>query len=479
MTTVAPRRHGSPRWWATTWPVVARWKKKAPPWAISLTLHALILALLSLIVVADRRQGSMSVDTRWSSDDDSELAFAASLDETADEVPLSDRPVSVVPADIWVPEIAPPTTLEPVTAASLKVDLSGGSLAGRSNDRKDALLRRFGGSGKTEQAVDRGLRWLANHQAEQGNWSLNFQSVCRRRPCTEPGTIQSDAAATGLALLPFLGAGHTQKSGDYSKNVRRGLRWLIDQQEPSGDLSPTGTNQARMYAHGIAAIALCEAYALSQDQSLRQPAQRALDFIVAAQNESLGGWRYVPRQDSDTSVFGWQLMALQSGRTAGLEVPETTLRAAERWLDAAASAEGSQYSYRPGSPPTVTMTAEGLLCREYLGWPRDHPALVAGAGLLVENLPNQRQRNVYGWYYATQVMYHLQGDGWKKWNEAITTTLLKTQVDRGTMAGSWHVSEPTLDAWGRPGGRLYVTALSLLILEVYYRHLPLYRNLGE
>ena len=28
--------------------------------------------------------------------------------------------------------------------------------------------------------------------------------------------------------------------------------------------------------------------------------------------------------------------------------------------------------------------------------------------------------------------------------------------------------------WGQFGGRLYVTCLSTYILEVYYRHLPLY-----
>lgn len=494
MKTAARSRRVRNRSFGKTWPGLARVKSKAPPWAVSFLLHALILALLSLVVLRDRREGALSIDTRWSSSADSDLEFASLSDDLTDESLASDLPESLSPQEFSVPEVEPPSLLDPATFSSedtdlssrvllaispASLDLSGHSLSGRSAVRKEELLRRFGGSDESEKAVALGLRWLARHQADDGNWSLNFQPNCRRRPCTEPGRMQSDTAATGLALLSFLGAGHTQHSGKHQRIVKLGIDWLISQQQHDGDLSPAGTKMAHMYAHAIAAIALCEAYILTDDSQLRDPAQRAIDFIVAAQHESLGGWRYVPRQDSDTSVFGWQLMALQSGRIAGLEMPETTLQAAERWLDSVASEDGSRYAYQPGRRTTFTMTAEALLCRQYLGWPREHPAMVAGAELLKENLPSPRQRNVYAWYYATQVMYHLQGDGWKTWNQAITQTLLKTQVTRGSMVGSWHVNSPTRDAWGGPGGRLYVTALSLLILEVYYRHLPLYRELGE
>lgn len=496
MKTAARSRRVRNRSFGKTWSVLARAKSKAPPWAVSLLLHALILAWLSLVVLKDRHEGALSIDTRWSSSADSEFEFTSLSDDLQSESLASDLPESLSPQELSVPEVEPLSLLDPATFSSenpdfssrvpvaispVSLDLSGNSLAGRSAGRKEELLRRFGGSELTEKAVALGLRWIARHQADDGNWSLNFQPNCRRRPCTEPGRMQSDTAATGLALLSFLGAGHSLQSGKYQKNVRHGIEWLISQQQHDGDLSPAGTKMAHMYAHGIAAIALCEAYIITDDSQLRDPAQRAIDFIVATQHESLGGWRYVPRQDSDTSVFGWQLMALESGRIAGLEVPETTLQAAERWLDSVASEDGSRYAYQPGRRTTFAMTAEGLLCRQYLGWPREHPALVAGAELLMlkENLPNRRQRNVYAWYYATQVMYHLQGDGWQTWNQAITQTLLKTQVTRGSMVGSWHVSSPTRDAWGGPGGRLYVTALSLLILEVYYRHLPLYRELGK
>ena len=68
-----------------------------------------------------------------------------------------------------------------------------------------------------------------------------------------------------------------------------------------------------MYAQGLATIALCEGYGLSGDKALKEPAQKAIDFIVKAQDPDKGG-AYTPRQDSDTSVTGWQVMALKSGR---------------------------------------------------------------------------------------------------------------------------------------------------------------------
>src|SRR5690606_21041897 len=140
---------------------------------------------------------------------------------------------------------------------------------------------------------------------------------------------RSDTAATALALLPFLGAGQTHKSGQYRDTVGKGLRWLVMMQTNDGDLR--GMGSGRMYAHGIASIALCEAYALTNDSSLRGPAQRAIDFIAAAQHKK-GGWRYDPGQEGDTSVVGWQLMALRSAELAGLEVPKQCFVLADQFL---------------------------------------------------------------------------------------------------------------------------------------------------
>jgi hypothetical protein len=122
------------------------------------------------------------------------------------------------------------------------------------------------------------------------------------------------------------------------------------------------------------------------------------------------------------------------------------------------------------------MTAEGLLCRQYLGWAQHDERIVNGANYLLmpENLPKWSERNVYYWYYATQMMHHLEGEQWKKWNGVMRDLLVEKQVKAGKERGSWDPMKPVPDQWGPHAGRLYVTCLSVYILEVYYRHLPLY-----
>jgi hypothetical protein len=345
----------------------------------------------------------------------------------------------------------------------------------RAEVRKD-VVKALGGSAESEAAVERGLAWLAAHQGAEGNWGLNRLN-CQGHSCDAAGQVRSDAAATGLALMAMLGAGHAPKRGSHAAAVERGIRWLIAHQKPTGDFSGDGDSQ--MYAHALATIALCEAFAMSGEASLRAPAARALNFIVEAQEPNSGGWRYTPRSGGDTSVVGWQLMALKSGEMAGLAIPAETYVRASRWLDSVRSGpEKSRYVYQPGRSVTPAMTAEALLCRQYLGMKRQDSAMAAGGAYLLANAPEWKTRNSYYWYYATQVMYHLQGEPWQAWNGKLRDMLVTSQAKDGASAGSWHTQTPSNDKWGERGGRLYETALSLLMLEVYYRHLPLYRQLG-
>jgi hypothetical protein len=122
------------------------------------------------------------------------------------------------------------------------------------------------------------------------------------------------------------------------------------------------------------------------------------------------------------------------------------------------------------------MTAEALLCRPYSGWPHDHPALLAGAKFLVDqHLPRRgRETNMYYWYYATQVMHHLGGESWETWNFQMRDLLVDLQETKGHLAGSWTPKS----GHDNSGGRVYMTALAVCTLEVYYRHLPLYRAMA-
>ena len=460
-----------------------------PAWFVSLVIHLVGLLLLSLWVVhGDRSRPSITLATTLgSADAEGSLEELDALEFEALEPFTPDPPASWASIDGL--ELAMDSTAPAFDALGdlgelgnlAPSDLLVGSstmFAGRTAGMRAELVRREGGTELTEAAVARGLVWLARHQNTDGSWSFHGWHVAPRaaRIPDGVGSVRNDVAATALALLPFLGAGQTHRQGQYQDTVHRGLEWLLSQQRPNGDLRGNwhsrGRDISRMYAHAQAAIVLCEALALTGDYRLREPAQRSLDFIVKAQH-SRGGWRYKPKEAGDTSVFGWQIMALRSGKMCYLRVPQETFEKASRYLDAVQTDRyGGKYAYQPKRPATPSMSAEALLCRQYLGWPREHSGLLAGVQYLLKNLPNKSSPNIYYWYYATQVLHHYGGEPWKRWNTRMRTVLVEMQRRHGPLAGSW-------DPLGRHadmGGRIYMTSLALCTLEVYYRHMPLYRQ---
>jgi len=265
------------------------------------------------------------------------------------------------------------------------------------------------------------------------------------------------------------GAGQTHKTGKYKEQVKAGLYFLVNHMKVSPEGGSLYEEGGSMYSHGIASIALCEAYAMTHDKGLYAPAQQALNFIASAQDPVGGGWRYQPRQPGDTSVVGWQIMAMKSGHMAYLRVPPITVQKAFRYLDSVQANNGANYGYTdPGSGPATT--AIGLLCRMYLGWKQDNPALERGAQWISSQGPSQ---NMYYNYYATQVMRHMEGELWEKWNSVMRDQLVKSQAQKGHEEGSWYIQG---DGHGGRGGRLYSTSMATMVLEVYYRHLPIYRK---
>ena len=368
-------------------------------------------------------------------------------------------------------EFAPPATLPfavPNNPDSPLVAVGDSSLPsgvnhlfkGRGRASRGRLVRQYGGSAATEAAVDAGLKWLARVQRADGSWRLE-----------DHGGRTANTAGTALGLLPFLGAGQTHKSGKYEETVENALEYLVSKQKPDGSLTGTG---GQMYAHGQATLALCEAYILTRDVSLKRRAQRAVDYIVQTQHKA-GGWRYSPGQAGDTSVVGWQIMALRSAELGYLSVPKKTLAMAVRFLDSAqADSVGGKYGYMPrGRVGTAPMTAEALLCRQYTGWKRNHPGMYSGVNwLLSKHPPNASRPNMYYWYYATQVMHHFGDQPWRVWNRKMREILVNTQLKNGKDAGSWTPS----GGHSGSGGRIYMTSLALLSLEVYYRHLPIYKT---
>ena len=462
-----------------------------PSWMVSMVVHAVLLIVLALLSFGPEIEKVVTT-----------LSIGNTEEEELEEFEMEEfEPIDVETMDTTTPtavtalsatevpqEVTEVSVANDVDAAPIHVDLadfgertaprsdlmatigavSGSGLEGRGAAARGQMIAKYGGTKGSEEAVARALKWLANHQLPNGSWSFDHRAgLCQGR-CSHHGTLDKGFnGATAMALLPFLGAGQTHTEGKYKEVVRRGLYYLASVQKQDGSLFESGGS---MYSHGLCAITLCEAYAMTQDRDLMAPAQGSLNFIMYAQDPVGGGWRYRPKQPGDTSVVGWQLMALKSGHMAYLQVDPNTVVGATKFLDSVQADSGSQYGYTGPGKGSAT-TAVGLLCRMYLGWRKDNAALERGVQAMSARGPSKS--NMYYNYYATQVMRHFEGETWKKWNVELRDWLVASQSREGHMEGSWHVRG---DHGADRGGRLYCTSMATMILEVYYRHLPIYRK---
>ncbi|MED5586631.1 MAG: hypothetical protein VYB61_09770, partial [Verrucomicrobiota bacterium] len=320
------------------------------------------------------------------------------------------------------------------------------------------VIKQMGGSDETEKAIGFAIEWLSKNQEKDGRWDAR-----------KHGANQDyDVGATGLALLCYYGWGarHDRK-GHYQENVSRGINWLLKQQKSNGALAVRG----QMYAHAIASIALCEAYGLTKDPRIKPVAQKAIAYTVAAQHPALGGWRYSPGQEPDTSVTGWQFMALHSARMAGLKVPEKSFELARRWLGSMSGGkDGGLYGYQAPEKISRAMVPTGMFCRQLdLVSPED-PRMLEGAAFMRRYPMREVDPDLYYVYYATLALYQHQGPVWDEWNRKLKTALPRIQRKDGAMAGSWDLSSKL----AKDGGRVISTTLATLSLEVYYRFLPMY-----
>lgn len=466
------------------------WFSALPSWLTSTIVHVIVLLLLALFTIENPFKDKKTELTIGNAEDvaledpsvfelQEELVLEnitdgedfeitqPSLESFADEVVASQASeMDAVAMTTDFAEIGFESMLQGQPSSQDSGGVTGEGLDGRSQAMRAQLLKKAGGTAGSERAVEMALDWFQRHQNPDGSWC--FTHLYGNCPCPNHGNVnKSNNGATAMALLPFLGAGHTHMEGKYKQEVYRGLYYLLAHQKANGSFHEPGGN---MYSHGLCAIALSEAYAMTQDADLMRPAQAALDFIAYAQDPVGGGWRYEVKQPGDTSVVGWQLMALKSGRMAYLNVHPVVFARANKFLDSVQTNNGSAYGYSdPGN--RYATSSIGLLCRMYMGWEHDHPALVEGVQRIGKKGPDKE--DMYYNYYATQVMRHYEGDEWAKWNAKMRDYLVETQEQRGHMSGSWFMKQGHQTD---KGGRLYCTAMATMILEVYYRHLPIYRN---
>jgi hypothetical protein len=342
------------------------------------------------------------------------------------------------------------------------------------------IIDRLGGSDKTEEAIKRALDWFTENQEDDGHWGG-----------PKAGPVSHDHAATGMAMLAYMGWGakHTEP-GPYQEPLKRAMEWMM-KTERNGDLRGSHGHNF-MYDHGIAAIAMAEAYSLTKDSKLRPVVKRVVGFTVRAQNPKTGGWRYRPYEENgyrdrgDMSVTGWQIMALKSAQFGGIEVPLESLDKALKYMDGIGGGRRkSIYGYTSKSDPKPAMVSEGMFCHQLL---RQHAIdrrsaspqainlrLGESAKYIEKHLPNPRRLkyNYYYWYYACLALHQQQGPIWERWNARMRPVFLKAQVKRPGQV-SLHGSWDPIGEWGSGAGRCIITGMATLSLEVYYRYLPMY-----
>ena len=446
---------------------------EAPPWLFSAGLHLTTVIILGLLMFSPEQPDQLLLrfDNRDSQQDDfsgNDIDMPLDLADSDFESALAPQQLPQVEDALTVEPTAVPSPLmqQPLPSDAEPIRMA---LSGREQGMQQALLNAYGGTRGTQNAVQEALRWLARYQGKNGLWSMTGRYA-------HGSTTENQEAATALALLAFQGAGYTPNGNTadpFTRVTTRAWTSLLARQDETGNFFHTGRSHGQLYTQALCTIAICELYGMTGDEKYREPAQRAIEFCVSAQAPE-GGWRYFPGSGSDLSVTGWFVMALQSARMSGLSVPSPTLTRIDGFLDSVSRNDGSEYAYQAQQGATLSMSAEGLLCRQYLGWKHSDIRLQRGADLLIKHTPiwDEGERDVYYWYYATQVCHHMESRHWRAWNETMRVVLPENQIREGRERGSWH---PRGDRWGEAGGRLFVTCLSTYMLEVYYRHLPIYQ----
>ncbi len=469
------------------WRIDAR--RSLPGLLLSLFLHTCFLLIMAMIVFQVRSDAVPEItEMLWGNNkDDGELDFTTfkmtsdlKVDEN-EEFPDLASSAQVVDMTIPTLDLPAPTPTPSPTQPALSI---GKVFSGRSASNQAQRIRESGGDPMATKTIRLALEWIARQLQNDGRWRFDDGYP-------QPSTAgRCDAAATGMALLAFLGAGSTPKDGDYRREVYQGIKWLLEHQRRDGNLDQgDGPSISVIYSHSIATIALCECYAMTGDREMKTACENAVRYLDTAQARGEGGWRYGPLGPGmvgDLSVSGWALMALQTARASGIEVPSRIFRKSTGFLNRVESSSPWLYSYTPGRESTLSMTAEGLVCRQWMGMPRDDKVMEKGIEYLIrqQNLPEWKdgRRNVYAWYYLAHALHNFGGKTWSDWYAYTQKILMEQQLlamietNPGDVVGSWNPHIPRGDGhdYGDRWGRLYVTCLCTLILETPFRHLPLY-----
>ena len=299
-------------------------------------------------------------------------------------------------------------------------------------------------------AIDRGLTWLVENQAEDGSYG----SMSHYGP---------HVGITGLAGLAFMSDGSTPGRARYGEAVDKALAFVLAHTSESGLLAAE-TSHGPMYGHGFAALFVAEVYGMSNRRDVRETLRKAVRLIVNTQNDE-GGWRYQPvRNDADLSVTVCQVMALRAARNTGIYIDKTVIDKAIDYVKASQNPDGGfRYMLNSGGS-AFARSAAGVAALQYAGIYGGHEI---GRGLeYIERFTPPKEQNVghyfYGHYYAAQAMFLAGDEYWPRWWPAVREELLEKQAPEGF--------------WRGQAGQEYGTAMALIILQMPNRLLPIFQK---
>lgn len=326
---------------------------------------------------------------------------------------------------------------------------------------------------EVDDAIDRGIEFLLSQQDETG----------------AIGDRSHRTAMTSLGIMALASVGTTAgEDSERGRALKKALDFVLAEANVNSEGYLGAKDGSRMYGHGIITLMLSEMLGMGgdeeQDEKIHQRCQQGIDLILKSQRQRKpavyqGGWRYQPDSvDSDLSVSVWQVMALRSAKTDGLDVPEQAIaqaidyfkRSCTSPLDGSGAPirENAGFSYTPGSDRIqFTMTAAGLLAMQVCGQ-YDSPLVEKAADWLLANPPDWNERFFfYGTYYYAQGMYQRGGQHHTAARDHVRKVLLEKQADDGRWEGHGEESG---------AGPVYTTSLAILSLSVKYHYLPIYQK---
>ncbi|PCJ58999.1 MAG: hypothetical protein COA79_11610 [Planctomycetota bacterium] len=464
-------------------------------WLISILVHAVIIGILTLFLIHQKEEPKDVVITTTMIEEITEEEEEKVEIEVEKQIVEIENPeiveTPIVTEEEVVEEInETENEMESESAEGISEAISdmplvgqgimgniggggGGAFGQRTGGDKKRAVMRNGGSRKTESAVNLGLEWLAKHQEPHGGWeSAKYDG---------DGKEETDFGCSGLALLAFLGAGHTNRVGKYKVHVNRAIHSLIKKQKGNGSWDRVN------YANGICAMALAEAHGMGcSNKGLKAATEKAIDYILSQKND-YGGYWYVEVQkgqktQTDMSLSGWCIMALKSAMLSGIREKDIKANFVEfgEFMDKQKETTGDNTSTTKGdswyqvngdkvkkSVASTACAAVAMLMRQYLGWHRSEPWLEASSNGLIKRIPKYWiAMDVYKVYYAYLSLFQQGGENWKVWNKQVTKIIISGQRQDGDFKGSWDNNSHMI----KRAGRVLTTAMLCLSLEIYYRY---------